>query len=126
MNKFGRNLALWVIVGFLLIMLFQLFQSPTGQGPQENLPFSEFVGEVDRGNVRDVKIEGNQITGHFEDGRNFSTYAPDDPTLVGRLTANGVQISAGPDGEGVPSLFGVLVSWFRLVLLMGVWIFFFG
>ena len=124
MNKFGRNLALWVIVGFLLIMLFQLFQSPSGQGTQENLPFSEFIGEVDRGNVRDVKIEGNQITGHFEDGRNFSTYAPDDPTLVSRLTANGVQISAGPDDEGVPSLLGVLVSWFPMLLLIGVWIFF--
>ena len=71
-----------------------------------------------------MKIEGNQISGHFEDGREFGTYAPDDPTLVSRLTANGVQISAGPDDEGVPSILGVLVSWFPMLLLIGVWIFF--
>ena len=124
MNNFGRNLALWVIIGFLLILLFNLFQGPTGQGPTDNLAFSDFVSEVERGQVRDVTIQGNQINGHYSDGRQFSTYAPDDPNLVSVLTQNGVRISAGPDDEDVPSLSGILLSWFPMLLLIGVWIFF--
>ena len=124
MNNFGRNLALWVIIGLLLIALFNLFQGPSGRDPQANLAFTEFLAEVDQGQVRDVTIQGNKITGHYSDGRPFSTYAPDDPTLVGRLTGRGVRISAAPDDEGMPSLFGILISWFPFLLLIGVWIFF--
>ncbi|MFP6742672.1 MAG: ATP-dependent zinc metalloprotease FtsH [Alphaproteobacteria bacterium] len=124
MNNFGRNLVLWGIIGLLLIVLFNMFQSPGSSGPQENLAFSDFISEVERGQVRDVTISGNQIVGFYEDGREFSTYAPDDPTLVQRLTVNGVRISAAPDDEGVPSLSGILLSWFPMLLLIGVWIFF--
>ncbi len=124
MNNFGRNLALWVIIGLLLIALFNLFQGPSERGPQANLAFTEFLSEVDQGQVRDVTIQGNKITGHYSDGRPFSSYAPDDPTLVSRLTKHGVRISAAPNDEGMPSLFGILVSWFPFLLLIGVWIFF--
>ncbi len=124
MNNFGRNLALWVIIGFLLILLFNLFQNPGGRSPQTNLAFSDFLTQVDEGRVADVTIQGNTITGHYDDGRAFSTYAPDDPTLVQRLTARGVRISAVPDDENAPSLFGVLVSWFPMLLLIGLWVFF--
>jgi len=124
LNNFGRNLALWVIIGFLLILLFNLFQNPGGRSPQTNLAFSDFLTQVDEGRVADVTIQGNTITGHYDDGRAFSTYAPDDPTLVQRLTARGVRISAVPDDENAPSLFGVLVSWFPMLLLIGLWVFF--
>ncbi|MFP6745919.1 MAG: ATP-dependent metallopeptidase FtsH/Yme1/Tma family protein, partial [Alphaproteobacteria bacterium] len=124
MNNIGRNLVLWGIIGLLLIVLFNMFQSPSGRGPQDVLAFSDFIGEVERGRVRDVTISGNQIVGHYGDGREFSTYAPDDPNLVDRLTVNGVRISAAPDDEGVPSLSGILLSWFPMLLLIGVWIFF--
>ena len=73
MNKFGRNLALWVVIGFLLIMLFNMFQSPSGQSPQDHLAYSDFIGEVKRGNVRNVTIQGSQIVGNFEDGRPFNS-----------------------------------------------------
>ncbi|MEE2980506.1 MAG: ATP-dependent zinc metalloprotease FtsH [Pseudomonadota bacterium] len=124
MNNFGRNLVLWGIIGLLLIVLFNMFQSPSGRGPQDVLAFSDFIGELERGRVRDVTISGNQIVGHYGDGREFSTYAPDDSNLVDRLTVNGVRISAAPDDEGVPSLSGILLSWFPMLLLIGVWIFF--
>ncbi|MEE8559329.1 MAG: ATP-dependent zinc metalloprotease FtsH [Alphaproteobacteria bacterium] len=124
MNNFGKNLALWVIIGLLLIALFNLFQAPSSQGPQTRLAFSDFLAEVDRGQVNDVTIKGHNITGHFGDGRAFSTYAPDDPTLVGRLVKQGVRISAAPVEDNVPSLFGILLSWFPMLLLIGVWIFF--
>ncbi len=124
MNNFSKNLALWVIIGLLLIALFNLFQSPSARGPQTSLAFSEFLAEVQAGKVADVVIQGNAISGHFADGRLFSTYAPNDPNLVDRLTGAGVRIAAVPLDDNMPSLVGVLVSWFPMLLLIGVWIFF--
>ena len=124
MNNIGRNLALWVIIGFLLIMLFNMFQSPSVQGPQAHLAYSDFIGEVKRGNIRNVTIQGSQITGNYDDGRRFSTYTPDDPTLVPTLTANNVRISAGPDEEDGTTLSGFLLSMLPMLLIIGVWIFF--
>jgi cell division protease FtsH len=124
-NQFGRNLALWVIIGLLLIAVFNLFQSPGGnRGSQSRLAFSEFITNVDRGQVADVTIQGSSISGHFADGRAFNTYAPDDPTLVERLTKQGVRINALPPEENSPSLLGILLSWFPMLLLIGVWVFF--
>ncbi|MFB3149978.1 MAG: ATP-dependent metallopeptidase FtsH/Yme1/Tma family protein, partial [Alphaproteobacteria bacterium] len=124
MNKFGKNLMLWVIIGLLLIALFNLFQAPTGRGTQSPLQFSDFLEAVQSGQVTDVTIKGNSITGHFKDNRPFSTYAPDDPTLIATLTKHGVRIAAAPADDGGPSLLGILVSWFPMLLLIGVWIFF--
>ncbi|HSK39994.1 MAG TPA: ATP-dependent zinc metalloprotease FtsH, partial [Arenibaculum sp.] len=124
MNNFGKNLALWIIIGLLLVALFNLFQSSSTRSPQASVPFSDFLGEVERGQVSDVTIKGNQINGHFTDGRAFSTYAPPDADVVERLTNNNVRISAMPDDSNVPSLFSVLLSWFPMLLLIGVWIFF--
>ena len=124
MNNFGRNLALWAIIGLLVIALFQLFQSPSSSGPERDLAFSEFLAEVDGGQVREVVIKGSNITGAYTDGRAFKTYAPNDPALVGKLSERGVTIRAAPSEDGVPSLFGILISWFPMLLLIGVWVFF--
>src|SRR3981189_1276652 len=123
-NNFGKNLALWIVIGLLLVALFNLFQTSSTRGPQSTLAFSDFVTDVNRGQVTDVTIQGDNINGHFTDGRAFTTYAPKDPGLVGRLIDKGVRITAAPLDENVPSLFGILVSWFPMLLLIGVWIFF--
>ena len=75
MNNFGKNLALWIVIGLLLVALFNLFQTSSSRGPQSTLAFSDFVADVNRGQVTDVTIQGNSIIGHFTDGRAFSTYA---------------------------------------------------
>ena len=124
MNQFGRNLALWVIIGLLLIAVFNLFQTPGNKEAESRLAFSDFVIEVDRGQIADVTIQGQTINGHFSDGRAFSTYSPQDPSLVTRLTKQGVRITAAPVEERTPSLLGILLSWFPMLLLVGVWIFF--
>ena len=124
MNNFGKNLALWIVIGLLLVALFNLFQTSSSRGPQATLAFSDFLNDVNRGQVADVTIQGNNISGHFTDSRAFTTYAPNDPNLVSRLTDKGVRITAAPVDENVPSLFGILVSWFPMLLLIGVWIFF--
>jgi len=123
-NNFGKNLALWIVIGLLLVALFNLFQTSSNRGPQSTLAFSDFLNDVKRGQVSDVTIQGNTINGHFTDSRAFSTYAPNDPNLVSELTEKGVRISAAPVDDNVPSLFGVLISWFPMLLLIGVWIFF--
>jgi len=124
-NNFTKNLALWVIIGLLLIALFNLFQNPSGRSAQSNLSYSDFLGEVDSGRINDVTIQGKTINGHFTDGRAFSTYVPpEDPNLVASLRERGVTITAAPSDDSMPSLLGVLVSWFPMLLLIGVWIFF--
>ncbi|MEO5375394.1 MAG: ATP-dependent zinc metalloprotease FtsH [Alphaproteobacteria bacterium] len=120
----GKNVALWIIIGLLLIALFNLFQTSAPRGPQSSLPFSDFMTEVERREVRDVTIQGSVINGHFNDGRLFSTYAPVDPGLVPTLRENGVRISALPDEETAPTVWSVLISWFPMLLLIGVWVFF--
>ena len=124
MNNFGKNLALWIIIGVLLVALFNLFQNTTPRSGHASLAFSDFLGEVERGRVSEVTIQGNTIQGHFGDGRAFSTYTPSDPGLVDRLRAGGVRISAAPPEEGMSGLFGILISWFPMLLFIGVWIFF--
>jgi cell division protease FtsH len=123
-NNFSKNLALWIIIGLLLIALFNLFQGPSSRGPQTNLAFSDFISEVEAGRINEVTIKGDSISGTFADGRQFSTFAPNDPNLVERLRQSDVRISAQPRDDNMPSLLGVLVSWFPMLLLIGVWIFF--
>jgi hypothetical protein len=120
----GKSLVVWIVIGLLLVALFNLFQTSSSQGPQSTLPFSEFLNDVNRGQVSDVTIRGNNISGHFTDSRAFTTYAPNDPNLVNRLTEKNVRISAAPGNESGASLFGVLIFWLPMFLLVGVWIFF--
>ncbi len=120
----GKNLALWIIIGLLLVALFNLFQSSSPRTTQANLAFSDFLAEVERHEVRDVILQGRTLQGHFNDGRMFSTYAPEDPTLVPTLRAHGVRIAAQPSEENMPTIWSILISWFPMLLLIGVWIFF--
>jgi cell division protease FtsH len=119
-----RNVVLWVVIALLLFALFNLFRNPTQHAVTSAVPYSQFVTEVDTGAVRDVLIQGDSISGHFTDGRGFSTYAPRDPNLVPKLQEKGVAISAAPLDENVPTIFSVLISWFPMLLLIGVWVFF--
>ena len=124
MNSNFRNFAIWVLIGLALVFLFNLFQSPGVQVRGNEISFSQLLSEVDAGSVQDVTISGSQITGHFSDGRSFQTYSPNDPNLVDKLYQKNVKITAKPSEEDVPSLLGVLVSWFPMLLLIAVWIFF--
>ncbi len=123
MNNF-RNFALWVIIALLLVALFNLFQGPGQRQATNEITFSKLLAEVDSGNVKDVTISGSRVAGHFNDGRTFQSFTPNDPTLIKRLYEKGVDITAKPSGEGSPSLLDVFVSWFPMLLLIAVWIFF--
>ena len=120
-----KNLIMWVIIVLLSVGLFNMFQDPNKINTNKStLPFSNFLNEVDAGRVVEVKIQGNNISGVLADGNTFSTYSPNYPELVDKLSSKGVSIVASPQEDKMPSLLGILLSWFPMLLLIGVWIFF--
>ena len=124
-NLFGKNLALWVIIIVLMIGLFNLFQGTSNKGGQSPIAYSQFLTEIESGSVSDVTIQGSMIAGHYRRGSgSFKTFAPNDPRLIEKLSAAGVSINVAPSEDDMPSLMGVLISWFPMLLLIGVWIFF--
>ena len=122
--NFSKNLALWIVIALLLVMLFNLFQTAAPQHGPGQTAFSEFLTEVEHGRVADVDIQGYVVTGHMSDSRPFSTYLPPEANVIPKLREAGVRISAHPPAEDSPTLWGVLVSWFPMLLLIGVWVFF--
>ena len=116
---------MWAVIVFLTIGLYNMFKNPQSNIRNNNsIIFSEFLTSVDDGEVVKVEIQGNNIKGVFSNGNSFSTYSPNDPNLIEKLTSKGVSISAAPLEDKMPSLFGVLLSWFPMLLLIAVWIFF--
>ena len=121
-----KNLAMWAIIVVLTIGLYNMFKNPQNikSTNNEKIIFSEFLKEVDNGRVVEVQIQGNNIKGVMANGKTFTTYSANYPNLVEKLSESGVSISAVPTDEKMPSLLGVLLSWFPMLLLIAVWIFF--
>ncbi len=124
MNNLGRNLVLWIIIGLFLTAVFHMFQGGKESPHNRTLIFSEFLNDVEQGNVRDVTIKGDVVNGRLSDGRSFSTVVPNYPQLVEKLTDKGVAISVAPAEEGNSTFVQILISWLPMLLLIGVWIFF--
>jgi cell division protease FtsH len=121
MNPFYKNMALWLVIALVMVLLFNLFNQP--KVAKQKILFSEFRLAVERGDVREVTIQGNNIYGKFNNGKEFKTYSLDDPDLVKDLMGKGVTIDARPD-EQSSWWMQLIVSWFPMLLLIGVWIFF--
>jgi len=125
MNSNFQKLAIWVAILVLLAAVFNLFNNPTQSRRGTEITYSEFLSAVDSGNVSDATIAGNRIYGTMRDGgSSFTTYAPSDPTLVERLEKKDIKFRARPSDEDVPSIMGMLLNWFPMLLLIAVWIFF--
>ena len=120
-----RNLAIWVVIALLLVALFNLFQNPSSTRGGTLLPYSEFLTAVESRQVQEMTIQGNRIQGTFRDsGNSFRTFAANDPGLVDRLRSSNVKFTVRPTEDEVPSLLSVILNWFPMLLLIGVWIFF--
>ncbi len=125
MNNIGRNLLIWVVLIILLSALFSMFQGGFNSVARSKVSFSDFLNKVESGEVSNVTIQGSSISGNFTgNGTGFVTFAPNYPDLIDKLRAKNIQISALPSENEAPSLMGVLISWFPILLLIGVWIFF--
>jgi cell division protease FtsH len=123
MNPNYRNFALWIIIILLVVALVMLFVSPGKRVPLQDIAFSQLLNEVDQGHIREVTIAGNEITGHFSDNRAFTTYAPNDPSLVQSLYKKNVAITAKPPSGSTNWLMTLLVNGVPLIAIIGVWIF---
>ena len=121
MNPFYKNLALWLVICLMMIILFNLFNKPAPM--KDSISYSDLLASVEKGEISSVVIRGNEISGQYISGGNFKTYTPRDPDLVKHLRDKGVQISAEPP-EDSPWYMTVFISWFPMILLIGVWIFF--
>jgi len=121
LNQFSRNLALWLVLGLMFLLLFQIFNKQQTREPERD--YSEFSAALERGEIAEVLIQGHVVRGRFQNGERFRTYDPGDIDLVRRLREKGVKIQAKPE-DGDPWYVILLVQWFPMLLLIGVWVFF--
>jgi cell division protease FtsH len=121
LSPLNKGIFVWLFIILIILFLFNIYHKPKRQ--YENVMFSDFVEAVNSGRVASVVIQGKNITGVFKDGGDFKSYAPDDPELVKTLRDSGVRIQAKPDEDsGIWQ--SIFVSWFPMLLLIAVWIFF--
>ncbi len=122
MSQFQKNLALWLVVLLFMIALFNIF-SKQAQAPHTEIIYSEFTDALQKGDVEDVKIQGHAIKGKFKNGKQFDTFSPDDTQLLEMLRGQKVKITVLPP-EQASWWMNILVSWFPMLLLIVIWIFF--
>ncbi len=120
-NSLNKNIFVWLFIILFGLFIFNIYHKPKKQ--YDNVIFSDFVDAVKQNKVLSVTIQGKNVTGIFTNGKEFKTYAPDDPELMRTLREHNVKVQAKPEGEtGIWQ--SLLVSWFPMLLLIGVWIFF--
>jgi cell division protease FtsH len=126
MNPNLRNFALWAIIALLLIALFSMFQSAPAQTASRDIPYSQFLTEVEQARVRDVVITGNRIVGSYVDnGTAFQSYAPAiDSGLVDKLEAKNVTVTVRPESDGSSGIMSYIGTLLPMLLILGVWLFF--
>jgi cell division protease FtsH len=127
MQGMGRNIIFWLAIVVTLAFLFNVFQN--SQGPQagkiETVAYSDFMASAKTGTISDVTIQGQEVTGHYaSSGGMFRTMVPMGENIVERLQGTGVRIKAEKEATEQVSLVSILLSWFPMLLLIGVWIFF--
>jgi len=121
MNQLYKNIAMWLIIIATVVLMFNLISYK--QPSSDKVIFSDFIQQVESGDVSEVTIQGNDILGKYKDGKAFQTFSPQYPDLIGKLRDSGVKIAVEPVVDS-PSWGTIFVSWFPMILLIGVWIFF--
>ena len=124
MNNLARNIIIWLIFGAALVGLFNLFQSPSSPTPGTQLAYSDFIAEVESQQVVEVVIDGRNLKGQAKNGRIITSVMPEGTDVVDVLDANDVRIIASPEESGMPGFLSILLSWFPMLLFIGIWIFF--
>ena len=126
MNPNFRNFALWAVIALLLIALFSMFQTSPSQSGSREIPYSQFIRDVDAGRVREVTVTGNRVLGTYtENGTTFQTYSPViDDSLMDRLQQKNVTIVARPESDGSSGFLSYLGTLLPMFLILGVWLFF--
>ena len=123
MNNMFKSIAIWLVVALVLMTVFNQFNTRQQQASPSQLDYSQFLEEVKQGHITKVTIEGRTLKATTADGKHITSYAPSDLWMVSDLLKNGVKIEAKPEEEQ-SLLMNIFVSWFPMILLIGVWIFF--
>jgi cell division protease FtsH len=121
LNQSSKRIAFGLVLALVLLAIFSLFTKEYRSEPE--IAFSDFLGSVERGDIEAVVIQGHYVHGSYKNGAGFKTFAPDDPELVKSLRRTNVKIAAKPEDES-PWYMVLLLNWFPMLLLVGVWIFF--
>ena len=124
MNNMGRNIAIWLIIGAALLALFNMFQSNSTTQTGSQMAYSDFIAQARSGGITEVLIEGNNLKGRTRENTVVTSYRPDGADVVSVLEGSDVRIDARPDESSMPGIFSILISWFPMLLFIGVWIFF--
>ena len=124
MKNFSKNIFVWIIISLILLGLFNVFKNSQTDYSSVSYTYSTLLDKAQNGEIKSVEIQGNNIFGQTMDGVDFTTYAPRDPNLIETLSDNEVAINAKPEQSGMHPLLSIFVSWFPMLLLIGVWIFF--
>ncbi|MDP1975828.1 MAG: ATP-dependent zinc metalloprotease FtsH [Alphaproteobacteria bacterium] len=125
MSNFGRNMAIWLIIGLLMVALFNIFQGSGDKGPIDTLVYSQFMAKVDNKEVGRVKIQGHRVVGYYNNGTKFIVNTQGDTKLAQVLTDKGVpNVEVSAQEDRMSSFWGIVISWFPMLLFIGVWIFF--
>jgi len=124
MKKLKKNFLIWLFIGFILSSFYNFFTKTDKTKIVQDIAFSDFLNEVEKDNVLDVNIKGDLINGNLADGRKFKTYTPYDPNLIEKLSNKNVTINVEPYNPKGSSLLSIILSWFPMLLLIGVWLFF--
>lgn len=122
--KLGKNAVIWLLAFIFLSVAMSYFEQNRAGGQFSELPFSEFMTEVENKKVAKVVISGSEISGETTSGSKFFTYAPQSPNMVDKLLENGVKIEARPEVNSENSFLGMIISWLPMIVLIGIWIFF--
>lgn len=121
MNNIAKSIAIWLVVALVLMTVFNQF---TGQSKTDlQIKYSDFMQQVKDGRIATAQIDGRVVRGKLQDGKDYSTYAPNDLWMVNDLLKYSVQVEAKPEQQR-SVLLEIFMSWFPMILLIGVWIFF--
>ena len=123
MNNLFKSIGIWMVVALVLMTVFNQFNARQSSTAQAQLDYSQFLEEVKQGHIAKVTIEGRTLKAVTNDGKRVTSYAPSDLWMVSDLLKNGVKIEAKPEEEQ-SFLMSLFVSWFPMLLLIGVWVFF--
>jgi len=124
MKNFSKNIFIWVVISLILVALFNVFDSSSNGRSGNVIAYSDFLKRINSGEISEVKIEDDKITGTTSDGIPFYSFVPRDTELANQLSEKGIKVISEPPESSMPGFLSVLISWFPMLLFIGVWIFF--
>ena len=124
MKNFSKNIFIWIIISLILVALFNIFDNSSSSKTGNVIAYSDFVKRINSGEIKEVSIDNDKISGKTSDGIPFYSYIPKNTELANELSSKGIKVISEPPESSMPGFLSVLISWFPMLLFIGVWIFF--